>query len=597
MLDRVRRILVASASSRKSIAVARSIVEVLRKPVVGVFHAPHPHRFSKVFSKRIALSGIDRRSDSWARIVAKIAKDLGCSVVVPIDFVDFETFSRCVDLFDSLGIVLVSPPYQKLVEVSNKARLPQLLQGVADTPRQVVVESIDDLDRVNYLEPPLVVKGLGDASNPKYFSDRSNALEEARRRIPCIVQEYVAGIGRGYYAACMDGEPLLEFTHERIVEYEPIGGPSLAARGPVLDPKLFALGRKIVAKLRWCGPIMVETKYVAHEDRYVVIEVNPKFWGSIDLPTSLGYYFAPILVVAFVEGIEVARRVAKSLRVRSGCYSWILDGLRYLAKDWRTWCRLVGLGSRCCKDLDLGDPVRCLVQIFYALKRFRRERCSWLRYVEDSYRETSTTLQRLRVARQGVGFVLDLDGTLIELAVDWRRVRREVVERFGMPRGSSLMGWMLRLKRRDPKLFEEVSKFVERFELEAVERSRLLVEPRIFRKLLERCGGRVCIATKQSSIVAERVLQRLGVEGLPIAARDLYEPSKEVLYRACLEKLGTDRAIVLDDALDGIVAALRLGLVPIAVARHSYAAWRFRRLGVATVLVDRLNDFLEKLVS
>jgi len=73
----------------------------------------------------------------------------------------------------------------------------------------------------------------GDASNLSYHLTRESAFAEARKRRRCLVQEYVAGVGRGYYTIASGGEPLLEFTHERLVERDPSGEASVGgARSP-----------------------------------------------------------------------------------------------------------------------------------------------------------------------------------------------------------------------------------------------------------------------------------------------------------------------------------------------------------------------------
>jgi len=181
------------------------------------------------------------------------------------------------------------------------------------------------------------------------------------------VQEYVPGRGRGYEAVAYDGEPLIEFTHERVVEYDPGGGPSLGARGPILDPNLYRLGRLVLRRLRWTGPLMVETKWVPQEGRYYVIELNPKFWGSLDLPVSLGYHFPAVLVKAVLEGPEAARELARGLRVRRGEFYWVLDGFRYLAKIPSTWFYMLQRARR--SDASISDIARTLLQLSTAVKK------------------------------------------------------------------------------------------------------------------------------------------------------------------------------------------------------------------------------------
>jgi len=215
----LRRVLVASIASRKALAIALS----LRKYgylVYGLSHAKHPHLFSRYFVKK-AVVRCTRSGPAWAMFAAKVAEAWKVDLVIPVDFVDVEAFSRQRELFESVGSELAAPPFESVKLAADKERLPQLLNRIARVPRQVVVREPGSAVGLDALEPPLVVKGLGDASRPEYFPDWKEAEKRAAERAPCLVQEYVPGVGRGYYAVALSGQPILEFTHQRIIEYDP----------------------------------------------------------------------------------------------------------------------------------------------------------------------------------------------------------------------------------------------------------------------------------------------------------------------------------------------------------------------------------------
>uniref|UniRef100_A0A7J3X787 ATP-grasp domain-containing protein n=1 Tax=Thermofilum pendens TaxID=2269 RepID=A0A7J3X787_THEPE len=575
-------VLLASAASRKALAMAKSLKEVLGVSVAGVFHTRHPYLYSRAFAERI-LHPSTRGSSDWPAAVLEAALSLGCFAVIPVDFLDVFALSACSRSFEKRGVLLVAPPFSSVVLASDKARLPEISQGIAPTPRQIVASG--GLEGLDALEPPLVVKDLGDASRPTYHLSRESAAEEARRRGRCLVQEFVPGVGRGYYAVAVDGEPLLEFTHERLVEYEPAGGASLAAMGPVKDPRLYAIGRAVLERLRWTGQLMVETRLDLETGAYYLVELNPKFWGSLDLPVSLGYHFPAVLLEAFVRGAESARELAARLRVREGGFSWVLDGFRYLVKVPAALGRLARLGVRreYRSDVDLLDPARVAAQLARALSRLSAERERWVSRLEaarGNLRHWAAMLHSA-LARQERALLLDLDGVVVDLKVDWRAAYGALVREGYMHKWEKLAEAFERLWRSDKTRYAEASRIVERFELEAVDRSEVLLSSEDFELLSKHY--RVYIVTKQPASVATRVLEHIEcsryVKG--VVGRDSgFGPRKLHMFEHLTSKLGGGGLVLLDDRLSNLVEALRSGVVPLCVTRDPYRAAGCLELGI-----------------
>ncbi len=588
-------IVLASAASRKALGLALSLRSVLDFRVVGVFHRSHPYMLSSVFNEKLLVC-VDRVSDEWPCMVLEAAAEKDCSLVIPVDYVDVEVLSKHKSLFENQGIALAAPPYEQVVATADKSMLPQLLEGVARTPRTLYVADKNASDKICDLKPPLVVKEVGVAARPSYHLDCKDALLDALKRGPCIVQEYIPGIARGYYVVAYEGEPLLEFTHQRLVEYEPSGGPSLAAKGPVMDPELYRLGRKITAKLGWTGLLMVETKWDPETGEYYVIELNPKFWSSLALPVSLGYHFPAVLAIAYLEGVEAAKKLAKSLHVASGTYSWVLDGIRYLASIPEAWFKLARLTLRKPVNSELFplDPGRVLSQIATAFKSLPSRRKRWhKKLVLLGTRFSSWVNKLIRILeKREAGIILDLDGTLFKLPVNWARVRAKLVEEGLARKWESVQTTLTRLWTAN-RGYERASKVIEEFELEVVDDTPALVELGILKELRE-AGFRLCVATKQASSVAEKLLRQHGFRETVeyIVGRDSgYGPLKRKLFQACMKNIGGN-AIVVDDNLKAIVEASRLGLLPMRPAWNKYSAIQALELGVPAASTRELLKLL-----
>jgi len=586
---------IASAASRKSIAIAKSIKKILMFKTIGVFHTFHPFLASRYFDNKYMFN-VERNSIKWVLAVALVAYRHGCIGVVPVDFIDTLMFSRYRDVFEDRGVKVVAPRYEDILFASNKVKIYERLSSVLPFPRQVLYRD-SSIDEISSLKPPLVVKGLGDASNPSYHLDYDSAIREARSRAPCIIQEYVEGVGRGYYAVSYMGKPLLEFIHERIIEYEPIGGASLEARGYVYDPSLISIGRKAIEVLNWSGHIMIETRMDPETGDYYIIEINPKFWGSIDLSIHLGFHFPAIATALYVYGYERARELVRNLYGSTGVFTWVLDGLRYIPKSPRIWLKmsLDTLRNPMKTDMDVMDLAKSFLQIIAAIKRFGREKQKWNSYIASSKQQYSIWIKRFldTVKSRDVVLIMDFDGTIAELPIDWKTIRRELVSRGYLYRWESIRRGLHRLWNQNRDIYNEASKIIEKHEENVLDRAKLLIHVKDV-EMIHRYFP-ICIASKQSSNIIQRFLAKHGLERYidVVVGRDWgVGPDKYSLYRACIDNTKKRNAIVLDDGLDYLIKAYRLNLVSIHINNryNVYTALRSIRLGIPSLnIIEAFN--------
>jgi predicted ATP-grasp superfamily ATP-dependent carboligase len=113
-----------------------------------------------------------------------------------------------------------------------------------------------------------------------------------------LVQEFIPGTGCGFFALMDHGRAVRVFMHERIREYPPSGGHSTAARS-LYSARLKEIGLRLLSSLSWNGVAMVECKRDSRTGDYVLMEINGKFWGSLDLALSAGVNFGADLVRLF----------------------------------------------------------------------------------------------------------------------------------------------------------------------------------------------------------------------------------------------------------------------------------------------------------
>lgn len=135
---------------------------------------------------------------------------------------------------------------------------------------------------------PVVTKDSWGQGTVRYVNSRSELQSIAGRTT--LIEEYVPGDGYGFHALLRNGEPRAIFMHRRIREFPVTGGASTAAES-VFDPRLKDLGLNLLTALGWNGVAMVEFKRDRRDGEFKFMEVNPKFWGSMELAIAAGVDF------------------------------------------------------------------------------------------------------------------------------------------------------------------------------------------------------------------------------------------------------------------------------------------------------------------
>lgn len=116
-----------------------------------------------------------------------------------------------------------------------------------------------------------------------------------------IIQEYIHGQGFGFFALYDKNRKIkAQFCHKRIREYPITGGPSSCCEG-VSHPELVRTGRFLLESLEWRGLGMVEFKYDENRKDFFILEVNPRYWGSIPLAVLSGVNFPVLHALSALE--------------------------------------------------------------------------------------------------------------------------------------------------------------------------------------------------------------------------------------------------------------------------------------------------------
>jgi predicted ATP-grasp superfamily ATP-dependent carboligase len=144
---------------------------------------------------------------------------------------------------------------------------------------------------------------------------------------PSLIQRRVEGEGQGVFALMNHGQPVALFAHRRLREKPPSGGVSVLRESIALPQPMTQYAMRLLQHVGWHGVAMVEFKVDRQTGVPFLMEVNGRFWGSLQLALDAGLNF-PLLLYRMACGGDVNLAAAGyKVGVKS---RWLLGDLDHL---------------------------------------------------------------------------------------------------------------------------------------------------------------------------------------------------------------------------------------------------------------------------
>ncbi|MEW6212008.1 MAG: ATP-grasp domain-containing protein [Acidobacteriota bacterium] len=184
-----------------------------------------------------------------------------------------------------------------------------------------------------------------------------------------IVQAFAPGSGYGVCMLYNRGECRASFVERYLRCKEGRFGTSVF-RESVRVPELEEYARSLMDSLKWHGVVHLDFHYDEQSRRAALIEINPRFWGALDLAVRAGVDFPWLLYRMAVDG-DVERVASYQTGVRS---RWIVGEMIHLfnlARRGRliaaakTIKDILAIHSDGCDDFRATDPLPLFVEMLY----------------------------------------------------------------------------------------------------------------------------------------------------------------------------------------------------------------------------------------
>ncbi|MBL4829979.1 MAG: ATP-grasp domain-containing protein [Aliivibrio sp.] len=116
-----------------------------------------------------------------------------------------------------------------------------------------------------------------------------------------LIEEFFEGKGEGLSVFAVEGTIHAAFAHIRVAEPKQGGGSSYRKSIP-LDPDLLIATEKLCQDTKLTGVAMFEYRRNEKSRRWILVEVNARFWGSLPLAVASGINFPKLYADYLCDG-------------------------------------------------------------------------------------------------------------------------------------------------------------------------------------------------------------------------------------------------------------------------------------------------------
>jgi predicted ATP-grasp superfamily ATP-dependent carboligase/protein-tyrosine-phosphatase len=307
------RVLLLGDDLRAFLAIARS----LGRRGVEVHAAPSDFSSPALKSRYIAAAHrlppypLDARA--WEAALARLIAEHGFRRVVPTSDSGLFMLRHHAD---ALGRERIGIANEAALEIfSDKANTRALAEshGVKVALGRLLGAGETAAELGEALGLPLVLKprasyALGDIAT-KRSARVVRDLAELDRQLRsgawdgCVAESFFPGVGIGLSVLAREGRIVFAYQHRRLHESSETGASTMRVSEPV-DPALLAAARPLAAATLLDGVAMFEFRLDRGSGRHVLLEVNPRFWGSLPLAVAAGADFPALWWDLAVRGRE-----------------------------------------------------------------------------------------------------------------------------------------------------------------------------------------------------------------------------------------------------------------------------------------------------
>lgn len=302
-------ILITDGDNRASLALARALGGKHRVTVGSARH-PSLASVSRFSHDGFAYPDPTRHEASFLGALEDTVREREIDILIPVTDITTFVVAEHRQRFEP-ACRLPLPSLAALLLAADKAAVLRMANELGvHVPKSTYVERRgDQLAAPDGVPFPLVVKPARSrvrtaegwvSTAVAYARDRNDLVAKLEalpaEAYPVLLQERVPGEGMGIFACYDRGRCIALFSHRRLREKPPSGGVSVLRESAPLDPDASRYATQLLDRLGWHGIAMVEFKRDARDGIPRLMEINGRFWGSLQLAIDAGLDFPGLLL-------------------------------------------------------------------------------------------------------------------------------------------------------------------------------------------------------------------------------------------------------------------------------------------------------------
>lgn len=310
MVNTYSDVFVTDGHWRKTLAAVRALGQNRIRVTVGESTWLSMAAFSRYCHKGIVYPSPRSSKNDFLEFMHDLLKKEPFGMLLPMEEDTAYLLSDHLDTFSRLAYLPI-PSRNTFSWVRDKANVIRLAEQLGiPVPRTWHIRQLSQLDDLARTLPyPVVIKprissGAVGVAYPENRQELEETYQAVHRRFPYpLIQEFIPREGSGYGASLLFDETSrlkAGFVHKRLREYPVTGGAS-TLRVSIRHDDIYDMARTLLERIGWFGVAMVEFKIDPRDGLPKLMEINPRFWGSLSLAIHAGVNF-PLLLHKMAMG-------------------------------------------------------------------------------------------------------------------------------------------------------------------------------------------------------------------------------------------------------------------------------------------------------
>ncbi|MFA6309052.1 MAG: ATP-grasp domain-containing protein [Clostridia bacterium] len=333
----MKTVLLTNGQQRKTLAAVRSLGKKGIRAIVSEETKFNPSGFSKYCTKSLKCPKITNGEEAYFMWLKDTIKKHGCDILFPMDD---DTMNIAIKFRNELNEIckMYIPPTESYNIACDKKKTMEFVENCeAPIPKTYSIEDINQLDDLTEkVMFPVIIKPRNSSGSRgiRIVSNKTEFLDEYLKihlKYPLpIVQDFI-GTGDRYDVCLLYNEKSelkASFVQKELRHFPLKYGPSTLQESTHSE-HLVEISDKIMRRLKWVGIAELEFMVDSRDGKFKFMEINPRFWASLQLSIIAGVDFPHLLFRLNDEG-DIEDNFSYKDAIKC---SWLLPGdiLHFLA--------------------------------------------------------------------------------------------------------------------------------------------------------------------------------------------------------------------------------------------------------------------------